>query len=312
MTAAITGPLLLGDPPPESEEWYALRRAGITATDIPRILGLSRHGNALSVWLDKRGDLPAAEASEAARWGQLLEGPVAAEWAARRSVTLSRVGVLAHWEHPWRRACLDRMVDSCPDGDGPCALEIKTRSAWVASQWGGDVPDDVLAQVEWQMHVAGVGHVHVACLIGGQRLVDVRVDTDPQVRDLIVADAAGVWQCVLDGSPPEVDPDALLARVLDAWHVDRSGWVDVPETQARALLGQLAYARAEARAADERAEQARAAVVAELGAGDTLTVYGEPVCTYLADSRGARRLRVTPAGLDYTGSTEPTGGDGSE
>ena len=83
MTAAVdatpvtpTG-VLVYDGAPHTDEWFAARRRGITATDVPKILGLTEYGTARHVWLDKQGLAPVDEGSEAARWGTLLEDIVA-------------------------------------------------------------------------------------------------------------------------------------------------------------------------------------------------------------------------------------------
>ncbi|RYZ27995.1 MAG: hypothetical protein EOP01_07020, partial [Propionibacteriaceae bacterium] len=107
--------VLLTPAEPESELWFAQRRGGITATDLPKILGFSDYGNALSVWLDKRGELAWDEAGEAARWGTLLEDVVAREWARRREVKVRRIGVLRNADDPWMRASLDRVVTGCSE-----------------------------------------------------------------------------------------------------------------------------------------------------------------------------------------------------
>ena len=101
--------VLITDAAPETEEWFAARREGITGTDLPKILGLSKYGNALAVWQDKRGEWT-DDAGEAARWGQLLEEPVAEEWAERNDTIVERIGVVANVEYPWMRASLDRVI----------------------------------------------------------------------------------------------------------------------------------------------------------------------------------------------------------
>jgi predicted phage-related endonuclease len=51
----------LVDVTPGSPEWLDTRRAGVTATDIPVILGISSYESAYSLYYRKRGELPEVE-----------------------------------------------------------------------------------------------------------------------------------------------------------------------------------------------------------------------------------------------------------
>lgn len=291
--------LLVTAAEPDTDEWFAARRNGITGTDLPKILGLTRYGNALSVWLDKRGELD-DDAGEAARWGQLLEEPVAQEWATRHGTTVDDVGVLAHVEHGWMRASLDRLVDTCPDGAGPCALEVKTRSAWVADQWAEGVPDSVLAQTTWGLMVTGLAHHHVAALIGGQRLVSYRVDRDPKLEQYLLDAARPVWQAVVDGVPPEAHPDSegVLLELLDRLYAKREGDRELDPGDAGEWLALYEDGLEQAKRGEALKTQAKTALVQMLDDGETGLVAGAPRFTYKRPEPGyalpaaeLRRLR---------------------
>ena len=272
--------VLVSTAEPDTAEWFQVRRDGITATDIAKILDLSQHGNALSVWMDKRGDTVDLGTHEAARWGQILEEPIAQEWAARNGASVRPVGVIANAVHGWQRASLDRLVQDCPDGDGPCALEVKTRSAFLAGKWKLSVPDDVLAQTTWQMHVTGLDHIHVAALIGGQRLREFRVDREPQVEALILREAERVWADVLGGFEPETDPTAVLLKILNVLNPDRDGDAEIPAAEGDALAAAYSAAQVAVRSAEQQKEAAKTAVVAALGSAERLTAGGTVLFTY--------------------------------
>lgn len=258
------------DPLVDRPAWLAVRRLGIGSSDIPAIVESSGYKTKLEVWLDKRGELPDQDTSEAALWGILLEDIVAREWAKRHQVDVTRVGTLAHIGHPWRMANLDRLVTGCPGADA-CLLEVKTRSAWVAGSWREDVPDDVLAQVQWQLHVTGLPHAHVACLVGGQRLVEHIVDPDPEVIGYIVAETTALWDQVQTGVMPHVDPSALLLDLLDRLHPDRAGAVSLDAPTILAIKADIDAASADEKAAVGRKDAAKATLVALLGPADTVT-----------------------------------------
>lgn len=305
MSAVTPTGRLVTDAEPETPEWYAARREGITGTDLPKILGLSKYGNALSVWLDKRDELH-DDAGEAARWGQILENPVALEWARRQGATVHRVGILAHTDHDWMRVSLDRTVRECPDGAGTgvCALEVKTRSAFKAGQWRDGVPDDVLAQTTWGLMVTGLDHHHVAALIGGQELRSFRVDRDPKVEDYLLAAATPVWEAVQEGVPPEAHPDAegVLLDLLNRVYGNRAGERDLDPAKASEWLALYEDGTALVKRGEGLKTQAKTALVQMLDDGDTGLIHGETAFTYKRPTPG----RTFPAkALDRLRDEQP-------
>jgi putative phage-type endonuclease len=282
--------VLISTAEPQTDEWFMVRREGITATDVPKILGLSKYGDARSVWHDKRGELPPDEAGEAAHWGNLLEDIVATEWAAQHDTAVTRVGVIHQLNLPWMRAALDRLVDSCPDGGTGCGLEVKTRSAYVAGRWREDMPDDVLAQVAWQRMVSGVDHIHVAALIGGQRMVEHRYDPDLELEEYLLAQATTLWEQVQSGEVPIVEPSQILAEMLDRLFPDRSGEAEIPESLAEALADAYEQAKALEREAEAAKVAARAAVLDALGPAESLVSEGDTFFTYKPQTKRSVKL----------------------
>jgi putative phage-type endonuclease len=292
---------LVTDAAPGSGEWFAARREGITGTDLPKILGLTKYGNALSVWMDKRGELE-DDAGEAARWGNLLEDVVAQEWARRNGVSVEPVGVLAKDDDPWKRASLDRLCLMCPDDrldpDEPrCGLEVKTRSAFKSGSFRDDVPDDVLAQVAWGLHVTGLHHMHVAVLIGGQELRQFRVERDAKLEEYLSDAAAPVWHAVQNGFPPEAHPDSegVLLALLNKIYEKRAGEREVDVDKAVEWLDAYSAACDLAKDADAAKTRAKTALVQLLDDGDTGLVDGAAAYTYKApapsDSLPAKELK---------------------
>lgn len=281
---------LLTSAAPRSDQWFAARRRGITATDVVAILRLTDYGNALSVWLDKRGQLPPGETGEAATWGALLEDIVAREWARRYNIErgadvgIRRIGVVFNDSDPWMIASVDRRVTRCPDGPS-CVLEVKTRSAYTRSDWRDGIPDDVLAQVLWQLMVTGVDHAHVAVLVGGQTMLmpdPIRVADEPEVCALLREEAWRVMCAVGDGAQPDVPADQVLADLLDRVYTARSGNVVVEVDPATAAIRDYVTAGATEKAAASEKAAARARLVALLGDAEAACVDpdGKPLWTY--------------------------------
>lgn len=300
--------VIVTDADPETPEWFAARRGGITGTDLPKILGITKYGNALSVWLDKRGELDDS-AGEAARWGQLLEDPVALEWAHRHRVMVAPVGVIRHVDEQWIRASLDRVVHRCPDDRNrpasSCGLEVKTRSAFKAADWRDGVPDDVLAQTTWGLVATGFDHMHVAALIGGQQLRSFRVDRDEVLAGYLLEQARPVWAAVEDGTPPSAAPDAegVLLDLLDRLYQKREGDRELDPGETGEWLALYADGHELETRGKRLKTQAKTALVQLLDDGDTGLIHGAPAFTYKAPDPG---FTVTAADLRALQKDDPT------
>lgn len=252
-------------------QWLTERRNGITATDLPQIVGASAYGSAADVYADKIGQpLTDDELSEAGEWGVLLEDTVARKWADDRGVTIRRVGLIAHIADHWKRASLDRLVTGCPDGR--CGVEIKTRNAWVADQWKDGVPDAVNVQVQWQLHVSGLDHIHVAALIGGQRMVEHVIHPDRVVIEYLAGQAQALWLAVINRIPPVVDPALLSVSLLDRIYQAREGTVILDAADATRWLDDYTAALADENAAKKRKEAAKVQLLAMLGDGEEAAI----------------------------------------
>lgn len=266
-------------------DWLAARRHGITATDLPAILGQSKYKTAIDVWTDKV--LPAADKdddqlAEAAFWGIRLEEPVAQAWAEKHGVKVRRVGLVANDEHPWMMASLDRIVQGCPDGR--CALEVKTRSLFVADSWERELPQDVRTQVLWQLLVTGLDHIHVAALIGGQRLVEHRVNNTPDVQKQLIDAAQTVWTAVQNGTAPDMPATMWTDEYLEARHPDRAGEIEV-DAETVATLSRYQDLSIAISALEDQKKLLRTQLVGALGEHEVATSDGTTLYSYKSSTR---------------------------
>ena len=183
-----------------------------------------------------------------------------------------------------------------------CGLEIKTRSAFKARDWRDSIPDDVLAQTTWGLMVTGLDHMHVAALIGGQRLASFRVDRDEKLEDYLLDAAAPVWAAVQDGVPPEAHPDTegILLDLLDRMYEARAGDVELDPGDAGEWLALYADGAELERKGKSLKTQAKTGLVQMLGDGDTGLINGAPAFTYKRPDPGhaisadnMRRLQTT-------------------
>jgi putative phage-type endonuclease len=273
-------------------DWLAARRKGIGSSDIPQVLGVSEWGSPQHVYYDKRGELPERDdIGEPALWGQLLEETVAREWARRNRAVIRRVGLIARKDPGMghHMCTLDRLAMECPLNRGErerCAVEVKMRNAWVAGKWKRGVPDDVLAQGLWQIHVTGFDHIHVAVLIGGNdfRQFVVRRDEHRELIGNLVTVADKLWRDIALGHCPPlagVEPVEAMLDLYDTLHPDRAGEANLDEYPAlsvQAINALLEYetARLEAKAAKGAQGHAKVALIEMLGSNTVAILNGEP------------------------------------
>jgi predicted phage-related endonuclease len=111
-------------------EWLAARRwrdavpGGycIGSSDVPSILDLPGVDTPAHVYHAKVNSLE-KEQTDAMRFGQIFEDPIAFDWAARNRTSLQRIGLVSNIDEPWRQTTLDRRVLQCPLGiEGGCFL----------------------------------------------------------------------------------------------------------------------------------------------------------------------------------------------
>ncbi|QJT04401.1 hypothetical protein G9272_32305 [Streptomyces asoensis] len=263
-------------------DWLTARRSGIGSSDVPGILGLIEQKPPIKVYYDKLG-FDVDDAGEAAYWGTANEENVARRWAMQSRSVIRRVGLVAHDTHPHWMTTLDRRVTECPlseDEQAPCALEVKTRSAFKAAQWHAGAPDDVTAQVLWQIIVNGYEHMHYAVLIGGNEYHQgvIRADQYTDVMADITTAVDKFWtEHVQAEVPPAPSGDGeAVAKMFRRLHPTRSGAVDIDrhDDALDALLDYGTHQRAEAKAKKAKAA-AKARMIAALGDAQSALIGGE-------------------------------------
>ncbi|RCG27232.1 hypothetical protein DQ384_26300 [Sphaerisporangium album] len=275
------------------EEWLTARLGGIGSSDVANILEVG-FKPPLHVYHDKRGELPPdpdEELDEALLWGTLHEETVAREWARRNRSVIRRVGLVAHIDARWMMCTLDRRVTECPlkrTEREKCALEVKTRNAFVAKKWKREVPDDVLAQTLWQINVTGYDHVHVAVLIGGNdyRQYTVRREGNEDLIADIVTATERMWHRIRQGRPPQPsgDPDQLI-ELYERLNPGRAGSVRVEGTDAVELLAEYETGRLEEKAGKAKKDSAKARMVERLG-GNAVALFGDELAFSYEESAG--------------------------
>jgi putative phage-type endonuclease len=227
----VTGILLL-PAGADRDEWLEARQAGIGASEIAAVMGISPYDSPFSCWWRKRNGW-AADVTEEMSAGTRLE-PIIADWFAERAIdadgeptmTVRPAGLYRHTERPWQLATPDRLL-MLPREDRParfrCGALLECKAAFSWDGWGepgtDQIPVHYRAQALWQMDTVGVDLVHVAVFSGlSFRSYLVRRDE----KDLAAMREAGrrFWQSLIDDTPPDVDDHSATLPILRRLHAD--------------------------------------------------------------------------------------------
>lgn len=251
------------------EEWLAIRRKGIGGSDMAAVLGVSKYGNALTVWEDKRGEREPVEENEFMYWGNVLEEVVAQEFAKRTGWKVRNNNyTLQSIEYPYLLANIDRDIVGVDAG-----LECKTASAYKEAEWEGDkVPDSYYVQCQHYMAVTGKASWWIACLVGGNRFFYKEIPRDEKLIKTIIEEGKAFWQMVLDGMKPAVDGSEESSNALKRWYPAANDTTIELGESARYYVDAYRKAKEEEAAANARKKEAQNILCAMLGENQSGTI----------------------------------------
>lgn len=252
----------------------------IGASDVPSILDLEHVDTPAHVYRDKLMGIE-KEVTEAMTWGTIFEGPIVGEWCRRNRAVIDEIGLVAHAEHPWAQATIDRRVRECPvykdTPDGECLLEAKHMDFASASRWHEEIPDRLMAQLVFQLWVTGYSHAHYTAKVPGTMRSGIVMAEE--VKDLTEYVVAEVMRFRRDALVRGVEPpwnitDKALKMVeLDKrTHPDRIGELDIDGVDA---VHEYAEAAARESAAKKDKERAKAKLLQLADGAEVVTFAGE-------------------------------------
>jgi len=261
-------------------EDLAIRRTGITATDVVTLAGLSPYRSASPhlVFAEKVGIAVEPLADEELEMGHELEPIVLRIAGARLGLTLVKGSTEASREIAHHIATPDAL--HVPSGTREALAEAKAVGIRHWRTWGQDeegVPEHVLAQVAWQMHVTTLPLAFVGALVGTE-VRTYRLERTPDVDTLIgalceIADRFWVDH-VLARKPPTLDgSEGATKMIRAAFPAPRDPMVRASPDAERAAA--LYFASKAAKATTEREhETAKQLLIAACGQAEGLVGDG--------------------------------------
>jgi predicted phage-related endonuclease len=241
----------------------ALRRTGLTATDMKKLAGVDPHGGTpFDVYVDKVGEPvnDTEEVSMAKRLGHMGEAMACEMVAQERGLVLAPATTERHWAHDWVIATPDRNVLDKPGGRRYALVEAKLVGAHMLHRWKDghayrdQPPDEVLIQVNWQMCVTSTKRCYVAAILGGTDYHSWVVERDEDLyTSLLEYGDAFMRHHVIPRVPPSLDDSESAARMVKGLF----------RRNTRPLLR-----------ADDEANKLARAILAAAAAGDELEAQG--------------------------------------
>ncbi|MEV1331160.1 lambda-exonuclease family protein [Micromonospora costi] len=231
----------------ERDRWLAARAAGIGASEIAAVLGISPYDSPFSLYWRKKLNT-ATEMTEAMEWGLRHEAAIAAKFGENHpELTITPGGLYRHPQQRWMLATPDLLA-------GDDLAQIKTTRSW--DGWGepgtDQIPPYYAAQVQQEMTVMGRRRCWVPVLCGGNSYREYLVEWDPQDAQTIIFAGIDFMRRLAGDNPPDLDGSAATTQALKQLHpsvVDEV--VTIPQTLAdqyatrRALLDDAKTALAE-------------------------------------------------------------------
>jgi putative phage-type endonuclease len=205
-------------------EWLELRNKGIGGSDAAVILGLNKWKTPFELWLEKTGQVESKElyivdedgafvsGNEAAYWGNKDEDQVAQEFALRtKKKVRKRNAIFQHKKHPFILANIDREIVGENAG-----LECKITSAYNSKEWEADeIPESYIIQCQHYMNVMEKDSWHIACKVGGNKLVHKLIPRDQELIDIIESSQIHFWNHhVLGMNAPALDGSSAAEKFL--------------------------------------------------------------------------------------------------
>lgn len=201
------------------EEWLKYRKAGIGGSDAAKVLGMSKWGSPLDLYMDKTTTtLP----DEPDNWFQLdfgnLVEPLVRKWYAKATgyKVTNDTNMYRHPEYPFMLADVDFTAET-PTGE-IIGGEIKTTSARGIDEWtagvlgsGGRMPYQYEVQVRHYMAVLDINRFVVICVFGNHEsdIVPVQVYRDLIFESQLIAAESEFWN---NHVVPRIAPEGGISK----------------------------------------------------------------------------------------------------
>ncbi len=281
------------------EDWLAVRKQGIGASDAAAAVGLSPYQSPLELWMIKTGrdsDMPKVDPNDESSpmyWGTILEPIVAQQYSKRTGNKVRRINSVLQHPDPdkhWMLANLDYTVVG---SDEVQILECKTAGEWGAKHWRDGVPEYVQCQVQHQLAVTGKLAADVCVLICGQEIRIHRIERDDELIARLIELERQFWHYVETDTPPPADGSKSAGKALQYLYQQDSGDVlDLTDdTYLCQVLTDLLVAREEVSRAEQMEAERKQTIQQRMGEASKV-IFPNAVVSWKKNKAGSRRFLI--------------------
>lgn len=200
-----------------SEAWHAWRKDGITASEIPVIMGISPYMKIDELFLQKIGEAPGLKSNWAMEKGKEMEPRLRAEVELKLGRKFPPL-CISHDRWSWAKASLDGYDYGSPMSY-TTTLEIKVNGKYNHSlAKNNEIVDHHRAQVQWQMFCAGVeSSIYASCDLATGELHTTTINADHEYQQELFVKALAFHENVLSKTPPTEPPPFDLITLLEQY-----------------------------------------------------------------------------------------------
>ncbi len=201
-----------------SQEWLDLRKSKITATDATVIVGISPWKTPYQLWLNKIGEYPDQQQTEAMRRGLDLEDEARKTFEKLTGINV-RPRIVVSNSNDWMMASLDGLSE-----DEKEIVEIKCPGQFDhSSAVSGKIPDKYYPQLQHQMAVCEAPRAFYFSYDGHDG-VNLEVKRDDLFIEKMIELEKKFYTCMTDIIAPELSERDYVVREDEEWQHYSKAW----------------------------------------------------------------------------------------
>ena len=251
------------------DEWLRERRKGIGASDVAAALGLDRYKSPLTLWAEKRGELPERKETFPMRMGKMME-PVLHQFyeeeTGRKLVDPGEYMIVVHPDFEWFRCTPDRLHVSDDHWHGaPCEMKALGETTGKDFKDGGAGKLEYQIQLQAQIAILQHDRGSLAAAVGNREFFPVDFDRHDAIIDKMIPALKYFMDCVVSGKQPDIDHLASTTATLKALHPKDNGATVIADETAIDWIRRFEAAKEQAKALEDEEALAKNNLIAILG-----------------------------------------------
>ena len=291
--------------PADRDDWLAMRRQDVTASQIAAVIGQHPYCSALELWAQKTGQIVTVADNAAMRRGRLLE-PVAVKLTgeALQGCRIQYNDAQLYWRDEEARigATPDVIVHNHEDGRGVIQLKNVEPGIYAKNWQSGEPPLWVALQALCEAKLTGAQWAAVGVLrVGhGVEFNLMPVPLHQGAWDRLTAAVADFWRAVEAGVAPQPDYTRDGAIISSMYPASNGAVIDLSgDNELAVALAEREEAKILAKGLDEQLDKLDAIIRHKVGAHETalagdfrITIRTEERKAYSVPAGSRRPIRV--------------------